>query len=113
MSNSPKKVIDTDSGRVFPALNRCYRTLLREGELEEMRIAGKLKDNPEKDIFGYYRMREFYPGRFVQEDDTLWTEVKRYGLQTVVPDDPETQKKKKLIYGYLTGAESTRQGEIL
>ena len=36
-----------------------------------MRRAGKLKDNPEEDKFGYYSMRKFYPGRFVQEDDTL------------------------------------------
>ena len=71
MPNPPKKVIDTRSGRVFPALNQCYLVLLREGELEEMRRAGKLKDNPEEDTFGYYRMRRFYPGRFVQEDDTL------------------------------------------
>ena len=53
MSNPPKKVIDTRSGRVFPALNQCYLALLREGELEEMRGAGKLKDNPEEDTFGY------------------------------------------------------------
>jgi len=58
MSNPPKKVIDTRSGRVFPALNQCYLFLLREGELEEMRRAGKLKDNPEEDTFGYYRMRK-------------------------------------------------------
>jgi len=64
MPNPPKKVIDTRSGRVFPALNQCYLVLLREGELEEMRRAGKLKDNPEEDTFGYYRMRRFYPGRF-------------------------------------------------
>ena len=57
MPNPPKKVIDTRSGRVFPALNQCYLALLREGELEEMRRSGKLKDNPEEDTFGYYRMQ--------------------------------------------------------
>jgi len=71
MPNPPKKVIDTHSGRIFPALNQCYLALLREGKLEEMRRAGKLKDNPEEDKFGYYSMRKFYSGRFVQEDDTL------------------------------------------
>lgn len=71
----PKKVIDTRSGRIFPSLNKCYLTLLRDGELEAMRRAGKLALNSEEDNFGYYKMRRFYPGRFVQEDDLRWQEV--------------------------------------
>jgi len=67
-----KRVIDTKTGREFMALNQCYLTLLREGELEEMLRAGKLADNPEEDRFGWFKMRRFYPGRFVQEDDTAW-----------------------------------------
>jgi len=43
-----------------------------------MRRAGKLKDNPEEDTFSYYRMRRFYPSRFVQEDDTLRWPRSRY-----------------------------------
>ena len=72
MPNPPKKVKDTWTCRIFPALNQCYLTLLREGQLEEMRRAGKLASNPEEDNFGYYKMRRFYPGRFVQEDDLSW-----------------------------------------
>lgn len=75
MPNPPKKVKDTRSCRIFPSLNKCYLTLLREGELEEMRRVGKLAPNPEEDNFGYYKMRRFYTGRFVQEDDSRWHEV--------------------------------------
>ena len=67
-----KRVIDTHLCRLFPALNQCYLTLLREGHLEEMRAAGRLAPIPEEDNFGYYKMRRFYPGRFVQEDDQGW-----------------------------------------
>lgn len=75
MPNPPKKVKNTYTGRIFPSLNQCYLALLREGRLEEMRIAGKLAHTPEEDNFGYYKMRRFYPGRFVQEDDLRWQEV--------------------------------------
>ena len=88
MPNPPKEVIDTRSGRIFPALNQCYLTLLREGELEEMRRAGKLKDTPEEDSFGYYRMRRFYPGRFVQQDDTSWA-------RAICRDSLRAQEKRK------------------
>ena len=77
MPNPPKKVKDTWSCRIFPALNQCYLQLLREGQLEEMRAAGKLGPFPEEDNFGYYKMRGFYPGRFIQEDDPRWPEVCR------------------------------------
>jgi len=72
MPNPPKRVIDTRLRRTFPSLNQCYLTLLREGHLEEMRAAGRLAPIPEEDNFGYYKMRRFYPGRFVQEDDQGW-----------------------------------------
>jgi hypothetical protein len=75
MPNPPKRVKDTRSCRIFPSLNQCYLTLLREGQLEEMRTAGRLAPNPEEDNFGYYKIRWFYPGRFVQEDDLAWREV--------------------------------------
>ena len=70
-----KRVLDTATGRIFPSLHRCYLTLLREGQLEAMNMAGKLASFPEEDNFGYYKMRRFYPGRFVQEDDTRWGEI--------------------------------------
>ena len=69
MSIPPKRVRDTWLHRVFPSLNQCYLTLLREGKLEEMSRAGKLSRYPERDSFGYYKMRRFYLGRFVQEDE--------------------------------------------
>lgn len=75
MPNPPKKVKDTWSCRTFPALNQCYLALLREGQLEEMRAASRLTPNPEEDNFGYFKIRRFYPGRFVQEDDLRWQEV--------------------------------------
>jgi hypothetical protein len=77
-TNNPrprKRVFDTTTGRIFPSLHQCYRILLREGKLEEMRRAGKLAPFPEEDNFGYYKMRRSYPGRFVQEDDTRWSEI--------------------------------------
>lgn len=74
MPNPPKKVIDTWSGRIFPALNECYQTLLREGGLEEMRKAGKLPP-PQDYNFGYYDMCSFYSDRFIQEDDPRWREA--------------------------------------
>lgn len=79
---TPRKgVFDTATGRIFLGLHQCYLTLLREGELEEMRRAGKLASFPEEDNFGYYKMRRFYPGRFVQEDDSRWGEIHPTGAE--------------------------------
>ena len=83
-----KRVFDTATGGMFQGLNQCYLTLLREGKLEEMRRAGKLAPLPEEDNFGYYKMRRFYQGRFVQEDDSRWKEVysrTHYGVHQIVP----------------------------
>ena len=101
MGYLPKEVIDTNSGRVFKSLNQCYKALLQEGELEEMRLAGKLEDNPEEDNFGYSKMRRFYPGRFVREDETLWIRVKTLGLRPLLADDEETIKKMEKINDYI------------
>lgn len=75
MASNPRPVIDTHLGREFTSLKKCYYTLLREGHLEQMRAAGKLADYPEEDSYGYYRVRRFYPGRFVErdpDDPTSW-----------------------------------------
>ncbi len=72
MPNPRKRVIDTQLHRMFPALNQCYLTLYREGHLTQMQTAGRLARIPEEDNFGYYKMRRFYPGRFVQEDEQGW-----------------------------------------
>lgn len=70
-----KRVFDTVTGRMFQGLHQCYLTLLREGKLDEMMKARKLTPFPEEDNFGYYKMRRFYLGRFVQEDDSRWNEI--------------------------------------
>lgn len=75
MPNPRKRVLDTRTQRIYDGLNICYRTLLRNGELEEMRRAGRLSDHPFEDNFGYYKMRRFFPGRFIQEDEEGWPDV--------------------------------------
>jgi hypothetical protein len=72
---SRKRVFDAFTRREFHGLHQCYLTLLREGQLEEMRKARKLAPFPQEDNFGYYRMRRFYPGRFIQEDDSGWDKI--------------------------------------
>jgi len=74
-TRSRKRVFDAVTRREFEGLHQCYLTLLREGQLEEMRKARKLAPFPQEDNFGYYRMRRFYPGRFIQEDDSRWDEI--------------------------------------
>jgi len=72
MPNPSKRVIDTKTKQIYKGLNLCYKALLRNGSLEEMRRAGKLAEIPEEDNFGYYKMRRFFPGRFIQEGEEEW-----------------------------------------
>ena len=74
MPNPSKRVMDTKTNQIYEGLNLCYKTLLHNGDLEKMRRAGKLADIPEEDNFGYYKMRRFFPGRFIQEDEEGWSE---------------------------------------
>jgi len=73
---SRKRVYDTVTGQIFEGLHQCYLSLFREEKLADMERAGKLAPFPEEDRFGYYRMRRFYPGRFVQQDDSRWNDIR-------------------------------------
>lgn len=69
MPNPKKKVLDVINCRLFPGLNLAYKWELRQQQLEVMRRAARLARIPEEDNFGYYKMRRFFPGRFIQEDE--------------------------------------------
>lgn len=72
MANPAKRVVDTYLNRVFLSLNQCYLTLFREGHLAEMERERKLAPHPEEDSHGYYKVRRFFPGRLIQEDELGW-----------------------------------------
>jgi hypothetical protein len=69
MPNPKKRVLDVQNCRLFSGLNVSYKWMLRNGHLEGMRRAGKLAQTPEEDNFGYFKMRRYFPRRFVQEDE--------------------------------------------
>ncbi len=67
MPNPKKAVLDVQNCRLFDGLNAAYKWMLRHGQLEAMRRSSKLAKILEEDNFGYYKMRRFLPGRFVQK----------------------------------------------
>jgi hypothetical protein len=52
-TRSRKRVFDAVTRREFEGLHQCYLTLLREGELEEMRRERKLAPFPQEDDSGW------------------------------------------------------------
>jgi hypothetical protein len=75
MPNPKKAVLDVQNCRLFSGLNRAYQWMLLHGELEAMRRSNKLATIPEEDNYGWYRMRRFFPERFIQEDEEGFAQV--------------------------------------
>ncbi len=63
-SNGKVKILDKQTGEIYPSKNNAYQTLLKSGELKDLVDKGVFGDIPAKNTFGWYPPVRELPDRF-------------------------------------------------